>query len=144
MGLFDFAADLGKKLFDRSDEGADKIKQHIEKEGVKIEGLNVSLKDGVVNLAGKADSADTKEKAILLAGNVQGVTQVVADNLQAPPQQAKVDYYVIKSGDTLSGLAKKYYGNAKEYPRLFEANREVIKDPNLIYVGQKIRIPLQP
>ncbi|HEU5338998.1 MAG TPA: peptidoglycan-binding protein LysM [Sulfuricaulis sp.] len=142
MGLFDFAAELGKKLFDRSDEGADKIKQHIEKEGVKIEGLNVSLKDGVVNLAGKADSADTKEKAILLAGNVQGVTQVVADNLQAPPQQAKVDYYVIKSGDTLSGLAKKYYGNAKEYPRLFEANREVIKDPNLIYVGQKIRIPL--
>lgn len=142
MGLFDFAAELGKKLFDRSDEGADKIKQHIEKEGVKIEGLNVSLKDGVVNLAGKADSADTKEKAILLAGNVQGVTQVVADNLQAPPQQAKVDYYVIKSGDTLSGLVKKYYGNAKEYPRLFEANREVIKDPNLIYVGQKIRIPL--
>jgi nucleoid-associated protein YgaU len=143
MGLFDFATSFGKKLFDRSDEGADKIKQHIEKEGVKIEGLNVILKDGVVNLSGNADSADTKEKAVLLAGNVQGVTQVVADNLQAPPQKAKVDYYVIKSGDTLSKLAKQYYGNAQEYPRLFEANREVIQDPNLIYPGQKIRIPLQ-
>lgn len=143
MGLFDFAADLGKKLFDRSDEGADKIKAHIEKEGVKIEDLKVDLEDGVVNLSGKADNADTKEKAVLLAGNVKGVKLVVADNLQAPPQKAKVEYYVIQSGDTLSKLAKQYYGNAQEYPRLFEANREVINDPNLIYVGQKIRIPLQ-
>jgi len=51
-------------------------------------------------------------------------------------------FYVIQKGDTLSGIAKKYYGNAMEYPQLFEANREVIEDPNKIYPGQKIRIPL--
>lgn len=46
--------------------------------------------------------------------------------------------------DTLSGIAAnaKYYGQGSLYPRLFEANREVIKDPDLIYPGQKIRIPL--
>ena len=45
-------------------------------------------------------------------------------------------------GDTLSAIAKKYYGDANKYPRIFEANREVIKDANLIFPGQKIRIPL--
>jgi nucleoid-associated protein YgaU len=53
-----------------------------------------------------------------------------------------VEYYVIESGDTLSGIAKRFLGNAMDYPKIFEANREVIKDPNKIYPGQKIRIPL--
>ena len=44
-------------------------------------------------------------------------------------------------GDSLSKIAKEYYGNAMKYPEIFEANREVIKDPNLIYPGQKLRIP---
>ena len=49
---------------------------------------------------------------------------------------------VIQKGDSLSAIAKRYYGDAKEYPRIFDANREVIKDPDLIYPGQKIRVPL--
>ena len=44
-------------------------------------------------------------------------------------------------GDNLSKIAKKFYGDANQYNKIFEANREVIKDPNLIYPGQKIRIP---
>jgi len=76
-----------------------------------------------------------------MAGNVKGVTNINADGLTAPPSQEKIDYYTIVSGDTLSGIAKKYYGKANAYPRIFEANREVIKDPDKIYVGQKIRIP---
>jgi nucleoid-associated protein YgaU len=67
---------------------------------------------------------------------------VKADGIKAPPQQAQVEYYVIQKGDSLSAIAKRYYGNAKEYPRIFDANREVIKDPDLIYPGQKIRVPL--
>ena len=51
-------------------------------------------------------------------------------------------YYEILKGDTLSGIAKKCYGDAMAYPRLFEANREGIKNPDLIYPGQKIRIPM--
>jgi nucleoid-associated protein YgaU len=82
------------------------------------------------------------EKAVLMAGNVQGVSEVKADGLNAPPQQAKVEYYVIQPGDSLSAIAKRYYGNAMDYPRIFDANREVIKNADLIYPGQKIRIPL--
>jgi nucleoid-associated protein YgaU len=76
-----------------------------------------------------------------MAGNVKGVAEVKADQLTAPPQTAEVDFYVIEKGDTLSAIAKKFYGDANAYPRIFEANREVIKDANLIYPGQKIRIP---
>ena len=49
---------------------------------------------------------------------------------------------MIKSGDTLGKIARHYYGNANRYPRIFDANREVIEDPDKIYPGQKIRIPL--
>ena len=49
---------------------------------------------------------------------------------------------LIKPGDTLSAIAKQFYGKASDYPKIVEANREVIKDANLIYPGQKIRIPL--
>jgi nucleoid-associated protein YgaU len=95
-------------------------------------------------LCGDCESADNKEKAVLLAGNVKGVTKVNADALNAPtpPAAAEVKYYVVQSGDSLSKIAQEFYGKASEYPRIFEANREVIKDPNLIYPGQKLRIPM--
>lgn len=48
---------------------------------------------------------------------------------------------VVQSGDTLSKLAKKAYGDYKAYPKIFEANPEVIKNPNQIFVGQRLRIP---
>ncbi|MEW8549235.1 MAG: LysM peptidoglycan-binding domain-containing protein [Candidatus Thiodiazotropha endolucinida] len=104
--------------------------------------LDVSFDDGKVVLSGNADSAEALEKTVLIAGNVQGVSEVTADAVTAPQQQVKVEYYTIESGDTLSAIAKRFLGKASDYPKIFEANREVIKDPNLIYPGQKIRIPL--
>ena len=94
-------------------------------------------------LSGEADSAAAAEKAVLMVGsNVKGIREVRFDGLSAPPATEKIEYYEIVSGDSLSAIAKQYYGKASEYPRIFEANREVIKDPDLIFVGQKIRIPL--
>ncbi|MES9986479.1 MAG: peptidoglycan-binding protein LysM [Candidatus Thiodiazotropha endolucinida] len=142
MGLFDFAANLGKKLFGKDDDPAEKIKQQIEADNPGIKDLDVSFDDGKVVLSGNADSAEALEKTVLIAGNVQGVSEVTADAVAAPQQQAKVEYYTIESGDTLSAIAKRFLGKASDYPKIFEANREVIKDPNLIYPGQKIRIPL--
>jgi nucleoid-associated protein YgaU len=142
MGLFDFAADLGKKLFGKDDDPAEKIKQQIEQNNPGIKDLDVSFENGKVVLSGNAESAEAMEKTVLIAGNVKGVSEVAADSLNAPQQQAKVEYYTIVSGDTLSAIAKRFLGNASDYPKIFEANREVIKDPNLIYPGQKIRIPL--
>ncbi|MCG6905929.1 MAG: peptidoglycan-binding protein LysM [Desulfobacteraceae bacterium] len=142
MGLFDFISDMGEKLFGSQDQAAEKIKAKIEAANPGVKDLDVTFKDGVVHLSGTAESAEAMEKAVLMAGNVQGVSEVKAEGITAPPQQAKVDYYVIQKGDSLSAIAKRYYGDAKEYPRIFEANREVIKNADLIYPGQKIRIPL--
>ncbi|PUB84101.1 MAG: peptidoglycan-binding protein LysM [gamma proteobacterium symbiont of Ctena orbiculata] len=142
MGLFDFAADLGKKLFGKDDDPAEKIKQQIEADNPGVKDLDVSFEDGKVVLSGSAESAEALEKTVLIAGNVQGVSEVTVDGVSAPPQEAKVEYYTIESGDTLSAIAKRFLGKASDYPKIFEANREVIKDPNLIYPGQKIRIPL--
>jgi nucleoid-associated protein YgaU len=142
MGLFDFFKDMGEKIFGSEDEAAEKIKENIEASNPGIQDLNVTYNDGVVELTGTADSAEAMEKAVLMAGNVKGVSEVKADGVSAPPQPAPVEYYVIQKGDSLSVIAKRYYGNAKDYPRIFDANREVIKNPDLIYPGQKIRIPL--
>lgn len=142
MGLFDFAADLGKKLFGDDDDPAEKIKQQIEEDNPGVSDLDVSFDNGKVVLSGSAESAEAMEKSVLIAGNVQGVSEVSADAVKAPKQQARVEYYTIASGDTLSAIAKRFLGNAMDYPRIFEANREVIKDPDLIYPGQKIRIPM--
>jgi nucleoid-associated protein YgaU len=142
MGLLSFAKDIGKKLFNHEDEASDKITNYIEEDNPGVKDLKVKVEDGVVTLSGKADDAAALEKAVLMAGNVKGVSEVKFDNVSAPAVTVKVEYYEIVSGDTLSGIAKKFYGKSSEYPRIFEANREVIKDADKIYPGQKIRIPL--
>ncbi len=49
--------------------------------------------------------------------------------------------YTVKPGDTLSAIAQQWYGNGNLWPRLFEANRDQISNPNLIFPGQVLRIP---
>ena len=161
MDLFGFAKDVGRRLFNKDEDAAEKIKDHIEQFNPGIENLEVKFENGIVELCGECASSEAREKAILMAGNTKGVIDVYATDLsvkptaeQSAPQtqtagtsaeapvQAKVEYYVIESGDTLSKIAKRYYGNAMDYPRIFEANREIIHDPDKIFVGQKIRIPL--
>ncbi|MEM1263594.1 MAG: peptidoglycan-binding protein LysM [Pseudomonadota bacterium] len=157
MDLFGFAKDMGRRLFNQDEEAAEKIKELIENNNPGVSDLSVDFDDGIVSLGGECSSSAAREKCILMAGNVQGVVDVYATKMtvtaaQAPagadaaatpePAEEKVEYYVIQSGDTLGKLAKEYYGNAMEYPRIFEANREVIEDPDKIFVGQKIRIPL--
>jgi len=148
MGLFDFVRDIGKKLFPASappEDAADKIKKEIEHANLGLWNLAVAYDapSGTCTLAGDCPSAEAMQKAVLIAGNVQGVAAVNAAGLKAPvPKEEKVEYYVIVSGDTLSKIAKRFYGDGAKYPRIFEANREVIQNADLIYPGQKIRIPL--
>ncbi|MBT8082859.1 MAG: peptidoglycan-binding protein LysM [Gammaproteobacteria bacterium] len=153
MGLFDFVKDVGRQIFDTDDEAADNIKQHLEIKTSGIKNLDVQFDDGTVTLCGDCGSQAVREQAILIAGNVAGVEKIVADDLTAPePKPAapeapaepeeKAEIYEIVSGDTLGGIAKKYYGKGSAYMKIFEANRDIIDDPNKIYPGQKIRIPL--
>jgi nucleoid-associated protein YgaU len=72
------------------------------------------------------------------------VTPPPAANQRPQPQQQpteQVSEYTIQSGDSLSKIAKQFYGDAKQWPKIYEANKDVIKNPNLIYPGQKIKIP---
>lgn len=59
----------------------------------------------------------------------------------APADNPYTQVYVVKQGDTLSKIAEEYYGDPSLYPKIFEANRDVLKDPNKIKVGQKLKIP---
>lgn len=51
------------------------------------------------------------------------------------------EVYIVKSGDSLSKISKQVYGDAKQWRRIFEANLDQIKDPNLIHPGQQLLIP---
>jgi len=157
MGMFDFVADVGHKLFSSEEEPAETIKKTIEADNPGIENLGVEFVNGFVTLSGKSSTAEAVEKAILLAGNIHGVGKVVSNievaggAVEASTNQTEggeaqtvggSEFYTIKSGDTLSAIAKHFYGDASKYQKLFAENREVIKDPDKIFVGQKIRIPL--
>ncbi len=50
-------------------------------------------------------------------------------------------HYVVKKGDTLSKIAEEHYGDPMLYPKIFEANRDILSDPNRIKPGQRLRIP---
>lgn len=51
------------------------------------------------------------------------------------------DTYVVVSGDSLSKIAKRQYGDMNQWRRIYEANQDQIKDPDLIHPGQKLKIP---
>ncbi len=143
MGLFDFASDIGKKVFGGDDDASEKITAQLESDNPGVDNIKADFQEGVVTLSGSSDDPAAVEKAILMAGNMEGVSQIINNtNQKLEDESDQIEYYVIQSGDTLSKLAKTYYGDATAYQQIFEANREVIKDPDLIFVGQKIHIPL--
>ena len=147
MGLFDFVKDVGRQVFDTDAEAADNIKQHLEIKTTGLSNLTVEFDDGVATICGDCKNQAVRDQAVLIAGNIKGVEKVIADDLKAPPPapeepEEKAEIYEIVSGDTLGGIAKRYYGKASAYMKIFEANRDIIDDPNKIYPGQKIRIPL--
>jgi NitT/TauT family transport system substrate-binding protein len=60
---------------------------------------------------------------------------------QSSKPSSTAQEYTITAGDTLSMLALRYYGNAQKWPKIYEANKSTVKNPNYIYIGQKIVIP---
>jgi nucleoid-associated protein YgaU len=63
-------------------------------------------------------------------------------NLTVDPSLApKQQVYSVAAGDSLSKIAKQFYGNANEYTKIFDANRDKFTDPNTIQVGQQLVIP---
>ena len=63
-----------------------------------------------------------------------------ANAAKVAPEQ-KYTEYVVKPGDTLSGIAKKFYKDGRLFGRIYDANKDVISNPNKLPLGAKIRIP---
>ncbi len=168
MGFFDFLSDAGTKVFGKDDPEPEvtlPVIKHIENSGVDISGMKTKFAKGVVTLSGYVPNQEHKEKAVLAAGNIAGVSRVQdnlilgqkpADVVEAEKAEAEAEKaeaekpgeeawesktYTVKSGDTLGKIAKEFYGNAMEYPKIFEANKPMLTNPDKIYPGQVLRIP---
>jgi nucleoid-associated protein YgaU len=150
MGLISFIKNAGAKIFKseekREEDKAKVIVEHIKKFGFDVSTVQVAVDGEKVILHGKVDTLANKNKIIVTAGNVDGISAVedhllvIAPPPVAPPAPEK-QFYTVKKGDYLSKIAKEVYGDAKKYPVIFEANKPMLKDPDLIYPGQVLVIP---
>ena len=105
-----------------------------------MDGLKVEVEGGKAVVTGTAANQAEREKAVLAAGNTQGVAQV-DDRIVVAAPEPESKYHKVASGDSLSKIAKEFYGDAMKYPLIFEANQPMLKDPDEIYPGQVLRIP---
>lgn len=155
MGLFSFVKAAGKKILTKStlskrnksrsdkeikDRQEGMLEAMIYNAGLRIQNLDVELSGNTVIVYGETEHARDRETAILILGNVDGVAEV-DDRISVTVPEPEMEFYEVQEGDSLSRIAKKYYGDPLKYHILFEANRHIIDDPNLIFPGQKIRIP---
>lgn len=148
MGLFSFVKDAGEKLWDsvsghKPEDQSAKLKEHLSQAGLtNIENVKIDVKDGVASVSGDTLTQELKEKILLVVGNVAGISSV-EDKLTVQQATTSGDtrFYTVKSGDTLSGIAKTMYGNANLYNKIFEANKPMLTHPDKIYPGQVLRIP---
>lgn len=171
MGLIQFAKNVGRKLGIGDDDEKEKQQQQqrasqaqqaaqnaqqlkdqrerkkaaalvslVNQMGFKAQDLGVRVDDDKVTLTGQVNSQEEREKIVLLVGNTEGIGSV-DDQLKVARPEPEAQFYEVKSGDTLSKIAKQHYGDANKYNAIFEANRPMLKDPDEIYPGQKLRIP---
>jgi len=118
---------------------ADELEEYLAALGMGDD-IDVRFDDGVVFLSGSVDDQATLERVVLAVGNVEGVEKVDEDLDVAEPADS-AQMYTVKSGDTLSAISQQVYGDANRYNEIFEANRPMLKDANMIYPGQVLRIP---
>jgi nucleoid-associated protein YgaU len=135
-------SDLQQKVAQLNARAADAIATYVAAQGLSADALSIEF-DGATSQAtvsGQAADQATREKIVLCCGNVTGVTGV--NDLMTVAQPADESrWYTVAKGDNLSKIAKEHYGNANEYPKIFEANRPMLSHPDKIYPGQLLRIP---
>ncbi|MBP7508648.1 MAG: peptidoglycan-binding protein LysM [Prolixibacteraceae bacterium] len=151
MGLISFIKGAGEKIFGKSEEKKELEKaaliiEHIRKYGFNTDEIMAVVDDEKVVLSGNIDSYENKNKIIVIAGNVEGISEVedkmlVVMPITVTPPPPEKQYYTVKKGDYLSKIAKEVYGNANKYNIIFEANKPMLKNPDLIYPGQVLIIP---
>ena len=156
MGLFAFIKEAGEKLFGTGEANAAadpaaanaKAAQAIHDYIVALKiappdlGVSFDAAKSLVTVSGTAPDQATREKILLAAGNVAGVARV-EDRMAVARSEPEAQFHTVVRGDTLSAIAKKFYGNANKYMAIFEANKPMLSHPDKIYPGQVLRIPPQ-
>ena len=164
MGIMSFIKEAGEKLFGKGEAKAaheavqqaptednvaalskaagDAIATYIQAQGLQVDSLDVGFDapTSTVTVAGVVADQATKEKVVLCCGNVANVA-AVNDMLTVSAPQPESQWHTVVSGDNLSKIAKKFYGDPNKYPVIFEANKPMLSHPDKIYPGQMLRIP---
>ena len=143
MGLFG-------KSFDEKVQDAVNV---INKSDLGVRDLRANVAGKVVTLEGQAANIDAKGRVMLefnkmvntenTVNKIQVQGGPVSTTLPGPgsPAAGEATIYEVKPGDTLGAIAQRFYGKASLYPKIFEANRDILNNPDLIKVGQKLKIP---
>jgi nucleoid-associated protein YgaU len=146
MGLFDL---FGKSFEDKVNEAITEIKAM----DLGVRHLGAQVNDKVVTLTGEAPSRDVATTAMQKLDELvspDNIVNTIKVDKPAPEPEMLVEveaeppterYHMVAAGDTLGHISQKYYGKAGAYMKIFEANRDILDDPNLIKVGQKLKIP---
>ena len=109
-------------------------------EELKVKGGDVHEKEGKLVVKGTTDYQYDKD---LLWDRIKSYPGY-EDELVADIKVANTDvygYHTVKPGDTLSKIARSAYDDASDYMRIFEANKDILKDPNVIHPGQRLKLP---
>jgi nucleoid-associated protein YgaU len=152
MGLFSFIKNAGAKVFGigktteeeakkEAVENAAKLSNAVEALGLNVENLDIQIDGDKATVYGEAENQATREKVVLVVGNTDGIASV-DDQMTTAIQEPEAQFHTVVSGDSLSKIAKVYYGNAMKYPVIFEANKPMLTHPDKIYPGQVLRIPV--
>ena len=89
----------------------------------------------------KADFSNVQSGSSTTAAEPEATLPPLATTPSATGTTGQSQTYVVVAGDSLSKIAKHFYGDALDWKRIFEANRDQIQDPDLIHPGQELRIP---
>jgi len=144
MGLFDL---FGKSFGDQVQEAINTIGSTTP----GISGLDAEIRGKVVTLKGDADSREASAAVMKKFDEMVKTDNIVnsivvakppePEPAPAPAPEPAERIYEVVAGDTLGAIAQRYYGQAGQYMKIFEANRDILDNPDLIKVGQKLKIP---
>ena len=115
----------------------------IDEQGVKLQ--NLHIQDNKLFIKGAAPNDAAKNEVWTAIKSVDRTySDLLADitiDPSLPAPKPKEQSYTVQSGDTLSKISKQFYGDANRYMKIFDANKDQLKDPNTIKPGQVLRIP---
>jgi nucleoid-associated protein YgaU len=118
----------------------------IEQQRVQLK--NVHIENDKLLIRGEAPSTEAKNKVWDQVKLVDPKYNDLTIDITVSPSAlsdatTSANTYTVQSGDTLSGISKRFYGDAHQYMKIFEANKDQLKDPDKIQPGQKLVIPAQ-